>query len=137
MSQIFDALQRSEAKRTHSDAPLSLAATELLERAERAAVSQWKAEVETDEPAKSERDRTNVIFGPDGFGRVSAEADAVAVINALEAEAHRECLSQFQTLDISLPEDSRLVCLKDVTGPAAEAFRLLGVRLRHLRARRE
>jgi capsular exopolysaccharide synthesis family protein len=136
MSHIFDALQRSEAKRTKSDAPLSLAATELLERAERA-VSQWKVESKTEPTSGSERDHANVLFGPDGFGRVPAGEDAAAVIDALGAEEHRECFGQFQTLASSLSENSHLVSLTEVTSPAAEAFRLLGVRLRHLRAQRE
>lgn len=56
-----------------------------------------------------------------------------AIAHALKAEQRRECFSQFQTLKVSLSEDSRLVCLTDAAGPSAEAFRLLGLRLRHLR----
>jgi capsular exopolysaccharide synthesis family protein len=40
---------------------------------------------------------------------------------------------EFQSLPISLAPQSRLICLTDSGSPAAEAFRLLGVRLRHLR----
>jgi capsular exopolysaccharide synthesis family protein len=38
-----------------------------------------------------------------------------------------------QSLQVSLTPQSRLVSLTDTSSPAAEAFRLLGVRLRHLR----
>jgi capsular exopolysaccharide synthesis family protein len=137
MSHIFDALQRSEAKRTRSDAPLSLAATELLEGAERAAISQWKVDSETEPTPGSERDHANVLFGPDGLGRLPAGEDAAALIHALEAEERRECFGQFQTLTSTLPENSHLASLAEVASPAAEAFRLLGVRLRHLRAQKE
>jgi hypothetical protein len=34
---------------------------------------------------------------------------------------------------VSPTPQSRLVCITESDGPAAEAFRLLGVRLRHLR----
>ena len=42
----------------------------------------------------------------------------------------------FQPLQISPPLQSRLVCLPDSDSPAAEAFHLLGVRLRHMRRER-
>lgn len=43
MSHIFDALQRSEAERFGADLSSTPAATELLERAERQAISKWDA----------------------------------------------------------------------------------------------
>jgi capsular exopolysaccharide synthesis family protein len=42
----------------------------------------------------------------------------------------------FQSQQVSLTAESRLVCITDVSNPAAEAFRLLAVRLRHLRKSR-
>jgi len=134
MSHIFDALQRSVTKRTDSAGALSMTGPELLERAELAATSQWKPELQADSDDGLDGPRTNVLFGPDGFGRTATAEDVAAVTLALEAEQRRECFSQFQTLKVSLPEDSRLVCLTDVAGASTEAFRLLGFRVRHLRA---
>jgi hypothetical protein len=37
----------------------------------------------------------------------------------------------------ALPADSRLVCLTDQGGLAAEKFRVLGLKLRHLREQRK
>jgi capsular exopolysaccharide synthesis family protein len=135
MSQIFDALQRSEAKRTESDASLSLSATELLERAERAATSQRKAESEAEDSGLV-RDRGTALFGPDGFGPASPEVGTATIFQALETEERRLAFEQCQKLNTSLAENSRLVCLTEAASPAADAFRLLGVRLRHLRASR-
>jgi capsular exopolysaccharide synthesis family protein len=47
-----------------------------------------------------------------------------------------DLFSECRTLQISLPPQSRLACLTDSDGPAAEAFRFLAVRLRHLRHNR-
>jgi capsular exopolysaccharide synthesis family protein len=46
-------------------------------------------------------------------------------------------LAQCQTLHLSLTPQNRLVTVSDIDSPAAEAFRLLSVRLRHLRRSRE
>ena len=135
MSHIFDALQRSEVSRTESDVPLSLAAIELLEGAERAAASQARAEEKTERAAGFQRDCANVIFGPDCYGRL-AGLDHGALTQAFESLERSESFSQFQALTVSVSEKSHLVCLSDIHCPAAEAFRLLGVRLRHLRLRR-
>ncbi len=137
MSHIFDALQRSEAKRTKSEVPLSLAGIELLESAEREAASQWVSETATPDAAGPEVEPANRLFGADGFQREASSPDALAVADALLAEERREYFSQFQTLKVSAAQHSPLVCLTDVDSPAAEAFRLLGVRLRHLRTKRE
>ena len=45
-------------------------------------------------------------------------------------------LSQFPSLDISPPQNSRLVSLTDPSSLSAEKFRLLGVRLRQVQQRR-
>jgi len=137
MSHIFDALQRSEARRTKSDVPLSLAATELLEAVERQAASQWDSEAVAERPAGPRIEPANLLFGPEGFGRDASAPDASAVADAFLSEERRENFSQFQTLTVSVPQQSRLVCLTDSDSPASEAFRLLGVRLRQLRAARE
>ncbi len=97
MSQIFDALQRTETER--SGIELS-AARELLQVVERNAKQS---------AAPSERHKTSLA--PDQFG-------------------------QFQTARVLLSPQSKLVCSTDVESLAAEKFRFLGVRLRHLQQKR-
>jgi capsular exopolysaccharide synthesis family protein len=136
MSYIFDALLRSEAKRTKSEIPLSLAATELLEGAEREAAAQWLSEAGAEHSPGPTIDRANRLFEPDAFQHEASAEDALAVEDALLIAEGRECFSQFQILKVSAPEHNLLVCLTEGDSPAAEAFRLLGVRLRHLRMAR-
>ncbi len=133
MSNIFDALKRSENERGGSDSSRPAKATELLQRAERRAVSNWEANVSDVGPeARSFADNNEIIVR----GTIPiAEAVAVAPGNAegLSANERSEILSRFQSLPISLPSQSRIVCLTDKESPTAEAVRLLGVRLRDLR----
>ena len=49
-----------------------------------------------------------------------------------ETEFAQSDLSQFQSLPVSLPQDSKLVCLTAPESFGAEKFRFLGVRLRQL-----
>lgn len=133
MSNIFDALQRSESEKSSGDSPRPAKATELLKRAEHRALSNWESTV-------AELPPVSTSFGDgDEFGRPEADVlsevigTAAAKAKGLSADERFEILSQFQSLPISLPSDSRLVCLKDKESPAAEAIRLLGVRLKNLR----
>jgi capsular exopolysaccharide synthesis family protein len=48
-----------------------------------------------------------------------------------------ETFASAKVLSPALPTDSRLVCLTDQGGLAAEKFRVLGLKLRHLRERRK
>src|ERR1700691_3091723 len=48
-----------------------------------------------------------------------------------------ETFASAKVLSPALPADSRLVCLTDQGGLAAEKFRMLGLKLRHLRDRRK
>ena len=137
MSQIFDALRKSEARRTQSDTPFSLAAIELLERAERAAASQITNERHSELRGDVERERANVIFGPDGLGVSRTDVDPFLLKYALQAQEVKECFSQFHALETDVTEESHLVCCTDSHGPAGEAFRLLALRMRHLRLRRQ
>jgi capsular exopolysaccharide synthesis family protein len=108
MSQIFDALQRTEADR--SGIELS-AARELLEVVERntgqSAAPNERRKVNTAPP--SERRRANTA--PNQLG-------------------------QFQGTRALVSPQSKLVCITDVESLAAEKFRFLGIRLRHLQQKR-
>jgi capsular exopolysaccharide synthesis family protein len=110
MSRIFEALQRSESERSGvATAPPELA-TELLQAVERKA------------SAIAPKDLSAHELTPHGFAEQEfTENDFVA-----------NDLSQFQSLSVSPPPDSKLVCLNAPESFGAEKFRFLGVRLRQL-----
>jgi capsular exopolysaccharide synthesis family protein len=126
MSRIFDALQRSESERAGVDSAKLPQGPELLRHAERAAASSWKA-AEVQEKSSA----TSVADGENGAGQ--SVMPTLQAAEELSAESRPDVLDQFQSLEISLPPQSRLVCLTDRENPAAEAIRLLGVRLKDLR----
>src|SRR5208283_2400518 len=104
MSQIFDALRRSEAERSGSDLTGLSDATELLELAERQGGTRQVVH-----RAKDERQTESI--GIDQF-------------------------RQFQSVRVLVPPQSKLVCITDEESLAAEKFRFLSVRLRHLQQKR-
>lgn len=112
MSQIFDALQRTEAKRSGVEPAKLTSAVELLESAERQAVQvpidgeRW----EDDQSAAGNADQT----GKPGVGQ----------------------WAQFPVVQVMVAPQSKLVCITDADSLAAEKFRFLGVRLRHLQLKR-
>ncbi len=133
MSNIFDALQRSENELAGGDSSRPAKATELLQRAELRTVSNWKATVVDAEPEETSFADSNEIAGPDTS--LLAEVVGASPGNAKNpsADERSKILSRCQSLPISLPPNSRIVCLTDRESPTAEAIRLLGVRLRDLR----
>ncbi len=132
MSQIFDALLRSETERTGTGQTTQTEATELLRSVENAAASQWATF-----PLQVENDAVSVesvfldvstassshadIFTTNGLSRNSAPAERADIWN------------QFESLTLALQSEGRLMCVTDKGSPMAEAFRLLGVRLRDIR----
>jgi capsular exopolysaccharide synthesis family protein len=119
MSHIFDALQRSEVERAGIDSLAPAEATELLRNAERRAASKWETAVRIK--------KTDL--------RESA-AEAAEQNDHSHVDSVQDIFSQFQSLQVNLAAQNRLVCLTDQESLAAEAFRLLGVRLQHLRRER-
>lgn len=134
MSQIFDALQRSEAERAGNEQDVPAQAADLLRRAERFAATR--------------RDDQALIGGTGG---IDMTTDLSETNSAGEQEPHfvgngmpsprletaksderLRVLSQFRTHEFSLAPESRLVSVTEQDTSAAEAFRLLGVRLRDL-----
>src|SRR5580698_977643 len=110
MSRIFEALQRSESERSGvATAPPALA-TELLQAVEREA----SGPASKDLPA-------NELAPPAFPENEYAENDFT-----------NNDLSQFQSVPVSLPQDSKLICLTAPESFGAEKFRFLGVRLRQL-----
>lgn len=111
MSQMFDALQRSESERSGTDRAKFSAAADLLEVAERQVV-QFAAE--GDRPSNNtlptENDRPPHKVRVDQF-------------------------SQFQSVKVLVSPENKLVCVTDEESLATEKFRFLGVRLRHIQQR--
>jgi len=133
MSHIFDALQRSEAERSGTNFSALSEATEMLQRAERRAATKWETSVLCGQPDAAKRADRDASFGLPGELPVVTTPAASAVAEFSQTEERLDPFDQFQSLQVSLSPQSRLVSLADSGSPAAEAFRLLGVRLRHLR----
>ncbi|HEY1580398.1 MAG TPA: CpsD/CapB family tyrosine-protein kinase [Terracidiphilus sp.] len=138
MSHIFDALQRSEAERSGGKASSTFVATELLELAEREAAAKWDSSETVVEPRRRPTPLEHELpFGMD----LSAPEETIAEIPASPQLAPAEEAAEFfrdcQTLQLSITPQNRLVSLADGDSPATEAFRLLSVRLRHLRRDRQ
>ena len=136
MSQIFDALQRSETERNGKD-PAVPSATELLQRKESFA----GAGATADKPRSA---WTTTAVAEPGVDAVELNPDPVPALSAnlftgrpaLPVEERPEGLMQCEAVSISPSAESHLVCLPDSESHANEAFHLLGVRLRHLRRQR-
>ena len=136
MSRIFDALQRLESERSGADTATLPQGPELLKRAESRAASNWN-----NGTPQTELETASIVVEDD---RIDESLGSLHQTNAKPlnqpedptAAPQPDLLSQFQSLEISLPPQSRLVCLTDRENPTAEAIRLLGVRLRDLRQTR-
>lgn len=133
MSHIFDALQNSEGERPGIDSLETSDATELLRRAERRAASKWevagllqKRSIAGESAERSESFELQTA-APDAMLQENPAAEEVS-----SGDSGLEVFRQFQSLPVVLTSQSRLVCF-DEYSPAAEAIRLLGVRMRHLR----
>jgi capsular exopolysaccharide synthesis family protein len=109
MSRIFEALQRSESERTGTPLAPPALATELLQVVEREAIGQA--------PLNSPMSE---FEAPEFVEEQFADND----------------LRQFRSLPVSLPPDSKLICLTAQESFGAEKFRFLGVRLRQLQQTR-
>jgi len=108
MSQIFDALHRSEAERSGTDLAELSAAADLLEVAERQVVQfTTEGDRQTENSQQTENDHGTQKVRVDQF-------------------------SQFQPVRVLVSPLSKLVCITEQESLAAEQFRFLGVRLRHL-----
>ena len=132
MSRIFDALQRSERERSGDDSQALPEGPDLLKRGENRAASKWES-VETHvgpEVINFAENRETVHTEPDLPPRTES---VVSNSEELPIDQRLTALDRLQPLPISLAPQSRLVCLTDRENPAAEAIRLLGVRLKDLR----
>ena len=129
MSLIFDALQRSESERLGADQSELSAATDLLQLVERKAVSEWE------NAGQPELSHATEDIVRDTSVASEAVPPVVSSVDSLTDDKHLDQFAQFQSL-VSGPPQKALVCLTDSESLAAEKFRFLGVRLRHLRRER-
>jgi capsular exopolysaccharide synthesis family protein len=133
MSHIFDALQRSEGERVGAESLAPSEATELLRNAERRAASRWETAVRIKKTDFRESPETNTAVGLLAAPPEATKREVAAHAEFSPTDNFQDIFSKFQTLDVALPAANRLVCFTDDESLAAEAFRLLGVRLQHLR----
>lgn len=124
MSQIFDALQRSERERRGVDPSALSSATQLLEFGERHAASERATAVEN----KALNTEAMVTSSQPIF---SSEAATLQHPPAVETGCG-DPFSYFTPLQVSVSAQSRLICLTGSESLAAEKFHYLGVRLRQI-----
>jgi capsular exopolysaccharide synthesis family protein len=137
MSLIFDALQRSEADRSRIDLSALQAATDVLELAERHAVSERKARSQGDQPytVQNSGQETSVPIKEGRPAVAVAETPGLVDVSSVEDE-DLDVFDRFQPLPVAVSPAKRLVCLTDSESLAAEKFRFLGISLQHLRRER-
>src|SRR5277367_2196905 len=133
MSHIFDALERSDAERSGTDLSGLTGATELLQRAERLAVVEWENSVLPEHLNVAKIEALHTALAQAAPPQIEAIHQVPAVTKPSSTSEGLDSVPQFTPLRVSLAPQSRLVSLTDSGSPAAEAFRLLGVRLRNLR----
>lgn len=136
MSQIFDALQRSEAERHGRDSAAAAHAIELLQFSERKPNSGGNG--------KESQAKFSTTVLTDAQAEVAEPSDSsnalvsdLLIENAVQpADYLAEGPMQCEVISMSVPPESRLVALPENHSPTSEAFHLLGVRLRHMRRQR-
>jgi len=134
MSQIFDALLRSEADRAGSEAATDVEATELLRHVEREAALRFTSETSPNEIESAVlAARRMVLDSVETLAPEAAKADTTSPNLSGEQSG---LWNQFRSLPGETSSEGRLVCYTDRATPTAEAFRLLTVRLRELRQSR-
>ena len=135
MSQIFDALQRSESERNGKEPVGDSRVTDLLQRSERrTSVSLATEELPESWSKPLAPEPAVAVAEPD---RAASEAVPAALRSAVAPLDDRiEGPMQCDLLSIAPSQASHLVSTSEGESLAGEAFHLLGVRLRHLRRQR-
>jgi capsular exopolysaccharide synthesis family protein len=112
----------------------------LLLRAERRVAAQWETSARIEQLPEAAENLEAAAPAPEPETQPRAEAvepvaapAAVLAPEAADAGGLLDIFSQFPCLEAAPTPKSRLACLTDTESLAAESFRLLGVRLRHLR----
>jgi capsular exopolysaccharide synthesis family protein len=128
MSHIFDALQKSAGEDGKIDLPSALLATQLLEATERKTLAA-RATAAVFEEAMLPKEIADMH---EPCMPVHAAIDSSVGTGQGISSSTVDQFSQFPTLNVLVPPQSRLVCLTDKESLAAEKCRYLGVRLRQL-----
>jgi capsular exopolysaccharide synthesis family protein len=138
MSHIFDALQKSVGEDSSIELPSALLATQLLEATERKTAAERASMAMVDEPALPAdiAALTGIRESLDAAFSRNLENEFTFPTELPMAQPGVNQFSQFQTLKVLVPPQSRMVCVTDKDSLAAEKFRFLGVRLRQLQQTR-
>jgi capsular exopolysaccharide synthesis family protein len=138
MSHIFDALQKSAVEDSDIELPSALLATQLLEATERKTAAARASAAVIEEPSLpiDLPALVGIRQSLDAAFSHNTEAEPAAPAERAVARSGTDQFSQFQTLKILVPPQSRVVCVTDKDSLAAEKFRFLGVRLRQLQQTR-
>jgi capsular exopolysaccharide synthesis family protein len=141
MSHIFDALQRSEEENSGAELQAFSEPTELLRRAERRAAAKRESAAVIELPDAATVAERETPRKTESRGLSATSVETALRVEAPSAGDHSgpqaSPFSKCQTLSVSLAPRDRLVCLSQESSAAAEAFRLLGVRIRNLRRERQ
>lgn len=140
MSHIFDALLKSESDRNGKNGGTPANLTEVLRLAERRAAADRKSRTGA-RPAAADPHEATIAHVtthvPDlAVGLETAPALASQYSAPSVHEVDNESFSifdHFRSMPVVLPASNRLVAHAEKESPAAEAFRLMAVRLRHIR----
>jgi capsular exopolysaccharide synthesis family protein len=140
MSHIFDALQRAESESTGAESPRFSLATELLQAAEQkireAAAGDQPAQVESSGAVSAtELLQAAELRMHEAAADTQQRTQAASSIPTPAAAPFGD-LERCPVLQVSIPQDTRLVAVGKEESLGAEKFRFLAVRLRHLRQSR-
>ncbi len=130
MSHIFDGLQRAEGERGGVGLSTLPEVTELLQRTERRVASQWNNTAQYEHSESQNPDHNRGLA--EKLTPIVPACEVPVAPDLSLIDERRHLLNQFKRLEVSLTPQSRLPFLVDKGTPAAEAFRLLGVRLRNI-----
>jgi capsular exopolysaccharide synthesis family protein len=136
MSDIFDALQRSENERSGIDSSAPSQPVELLKRAEHRAASRWETTALAEHSAAMNGAGRDAASGQKQLLSDSTVEEILVPGGHPSVDTGMDIFDQFQRLQALVTAQNRLICFTDTESPAAEAFRLLAVRLRDLRRTR-
>jgi len=134
MSYIFEALQRAEAERSGGSLPKNAdSVVDLLQGVEQEiARAQSSGEWTVASLPNSGDSAANSPLAVAEVASAPSISDSPA---AAQPDSPARTFADAKVLSPGLKLDSRLVCMTDQGGLAAEKFRVLGLKLRHLRER--
>jgi capsular exopolysaccharide synthesis family protein len=138
MSHIFDALQKSVSDDSDIELPSALLATQLLEATERKTAAERASAAILDESSLPVDigALVGIRQSLDAALSTKVEPEYTASTELPLSQYGVDQFSQFQTLKVLVPPQSRVVSVTDKDSLAAEKFRFLSVRLRQLQQTR-